>query len=391
MPRPPFSFRIAFACCALTAATASSATVSNERAREILRSADAFWQANASQAGIRAYVPISPLRLRERDEGRVICDAETLSRADAADNAVAHDCAEGPAIVWDKAHLGDLAAHFGEPGVAILLSHEFGHVIANQAGIEGTTSLGDEQYADCLSGVRVAASVRDGLSPFEDPGAIDQAVGLWLFLSDAYGDSPTDKEAHGLGFDRLRAFQEGYDGSVNACSADLNELPPIVERVFVPGIEAARKGNRTFVQASVAAKASLSTFFGRYPKRLHSVAPLVSSRSVGAMRSWHRQIGDAATFTVFAEDTFAASQQAAGRDPADPAAILDRACWVGVWLARAQTSRSGGLHLSPGDLDEALQTYVRLSRGMPPGTLFARTSRLRRGFFEGAGTCQSSG
>ena len=112
----------------------------------------------------------------------------------------------------------DLAQQYGEFTVAVVLAHEWGHAIQARAGIDEPTVILELQ-ADCFAGAWVAhvdagEDTRFSLTTEE----LDLALAGILSLRDAPGSLAEDPNAHGSGFDRVGAFQEGFEDGASRCA-----------------------------------------------------------------------------------------------------------------------------------------------------------------------------
>jgi len=132
----------------------------------------------------------------------------------------AYYCPPDDAVAWDQEGLfPDLAAQFGDFAIAVVLAHEWGHAIQTRAEVDEPT-VTTELQADCFAGswvshVRTDESARFDIST-ED---LDLALAGILSLKDAPGSLATDPNAHGSGFDRVGAFQEGFEEGAGRCAA----------------------------------------------------------------------------------------------------------------------------------------------------------------------------
>jgi predicted metalloprotease len=125
-------------------------------------------------------------------------------------------CPSGNFIAWDETGLmipyyvqaGDFAAAF-------VLAHEFGH--AMQARLPRKEQLGVlvELQADCFAGSWARAVQDQGLL---NAGDLDEATLAVFSARDLPGTDFTDPAAHGSGFERTRAFTDGYEGGPRTCS-----------------------------------------------------------------------------------------------------------------------------------------------------------------------------
>jgi predicted metalloprotease len=128
-------------------------------------------------------------------------------------------CPPDDAVAWDQEFLmPDLAAQYGDFTVAVVLAHEWGHAIQARARIEEPTVILELQ-ADCFAGAWVAhvdagENTRFSLTTEE----LDLALAGILSLRDAPGSLADDPNAHGSGFDRVGAFQEGFEDGASRCA-----------------------------------------------------------------------------------------------------------------------------------------------------------------------------
>jgi predicted metalloprotease len=124
-------------------------------------------------------------------------------------------CPTGDFLAWDETGLmipyyvsdGDFAAAF-------VLAHEFGH--AMQARLPAQQQLGvvTELQADCFAGTWSRHVQDQGLL---SAGDLDEATFAVFSARDVPGTAFTDPGAHGTGFERTRAFTDGYEGGPTAC------------------------------------------------------------------------------------------------------------------------------------------------------------------------------
>lgn len=142
-------------------------------------------------------------------------------------------CKPDRTIGWDRGVLmPGLRQNNGDMGAVMVLAHEYGHAIQQQAGLVNrkTPTLVAEQQADCLAGTymrwvaqgdspRFALSTADGLNKllaavvaFRDP-----------LLTEAQAQVGIDE--HGSAFERISAFQFGFTDGPGACAAiDVKEI-----------------------------------------------------------------------------------------------------------------------------------------------------------------------
>ncbi len=102
---------------------------------------------------------------------------------------------------------GDFAASF-------VLAHEFGH--AMQARLPRQEELGvlRELQADCFAGAWARWVAQQKLLA---AGDLDEATLAVFIARDVPGTPWTDPAAHGSGFERTRAFGDGFESGAKSC------------------------------------------------------------------------------------------------------------------------------------------------------------------------------
>ncbi|RJK97990.1 neutral zinc metallopeptidase [Vallicoccus soli] len=136
-------------------------------------------------------------------------------------------CSRGDFIAWDETGLiipyyvqaGDFAAAF-------VLAHEFGHAVQVRLPRQERLGILRELQADCFAGAwsRSAADQR-----LLEAGDLDEATVAVISARDVPGTPWTEPQAHGTGFQRIRAFGDGYEGGPTAC------YPAPAEKWILPG------------------------------------------------------------------------------------------------------------------------------------------------------------
>jgi predicted metalloprotease len=106
-----------------------------------------------------------------------------------------------------------LYKQFGAFTLAQVMSHEWGHVIQTQTGTQFPATVLSETQADCFAGAWVEHVESGDSTTLElDPGDLDKGLAGMLEFRDPPGNDPREKGAHGSGFDRVNAFQQGVEG-----------------------------------------------------------------------------------------------------------------------------------------------------------------------------------
>ena len=106
-----------------------------------------------------------------------------------------------------------------------MLAHEWGHAVQARVGFETYQTVYLEQQADCFAGAWARTSPRATrrLAVGDD---LDTALAGLLQLSDPSGVDGSQDGAHGNGFDRVGAFQDGVEGG----AADVCGVPERTRR-----------------------------------------------------------------------------------------------------------------------------------------------------------------
>lgn len=124
-------------------------------------------------------------------------------------------CPAGDFIAWDETGLmipyyvqaGDFAAAF-------VLAHEFGHAMQQRLPERERLTVLSELQADCFAGAWARSVQEEGLL---EAGDLDEATLAVFSARDVPGTEFTDPAAHGSGFERTRAFSDGYEDGPTAC------------------------------------------------------------------------------------------------------------------------------------------------------------------------------
>jgi predicted metalloprotease len=124
-------------------------------------------------------------------------------------------------IAWDTDNLtNDLLETFGPFTLVIVMAHEYGHAVQARGALSPVLpTIAGEQQADCFAGA-FTAFVNDGGSDVLNVAVedLDLAVAGFLSLRDAPGTPTADPSAHGSGFDRVGAFQDGFLNGAERCA-----------------------------------------------------------------------------------------------------------------------------------------------------------------------------
>lgn len=146
------------------------------------------------------------------------CGPAPISYQDIAGNAFY--CPAEDLIAWDAATLiPQINETYGALTVGIVFAHEFAHAIQVRADVRGRT-IDLELQADCYAGAWTSYVADGGSDTFEvTDRELDSSVAGMVAIRDLPGTTEDDPRAHGSGFDRIGAFQEGYESGPEHCAA----------------------------------------------------------------------------------------------------------------------------------------------------------------------------
>lgn len=360
-------------------------------------------------------------------------------------------CGYGDYMAYDDFNLvPGLVDSFGQTAVGIVFAHEFGHAIqarvGNQAITEGATVYG-EQQADCFAGSWTAHVARGESSTlkFSDEdirSGLSAMVALKdpLIIGDENG-APTgidvfEGAAHGTAFDRVGAFEYGFNGGAAACK-DLETNPlDLLNLQFDQGdnmIDIQRGGNTPYdgdpsTDPATAPletllvddltrfwTASVTTFAppevvsyphkGPFPECADvdedafpfGVFYCPSTNQLlyddGFTRTLFSRFGDFSVGYVISNAWSEAVQTELGSSLDGEKRALINDCLTGAWTKDIVPNGSDTqpFQISPGDLDEAVETALVLgTEGLDAnlmGSAFEKIDYFRAGVLGGVGEC----
>jgi hypothetical protein len=229
-----------------------------------------------------------------------------------------------------------------------------------------------------------------------------------------------------LGFDRVNAYQTGYEQGVARCATFPKGDVTVTELPFRTVAEAQTGGDLAYQDTVPFAVDSLDAFWAAALPELGKGAtwtapdptpvaqpPLPAcaddsgydadavaaycapSNDVAwadaALAQVHERIGDLGTGTTLALAWARSAQEQAGLETTGTGAELQQVCLTGAWVAALAAQPDSQVSLSPGDIDEGLITV--LSPLSPEetsevrGTSFERAGAYRTGLLRGLGAC----
>ncbi|GAA2684303.1 neutral zinc metallopeptidase [Actinosynnema pretiosum subsp. pretiosum] len=340
-------------------------------------------------------------------------------------------CPSADAIAWDRAALLPvLQDSFGDSAVVIVLAHEMGHAVQRRMGItqelerrqpEKYPTILTEAMADCYAG-NFLKWVNDGKAEHLSIGteSLDSALGALITFRDPVGTSAADRSAHGNAFDRVSAFQDGYQQGTKFCAAMTVDNRPFTQQSFTTAADQSRGGNLPFADMLDSVLPDLTAYYqavvqqagGRWtapkittveqePDCAGDQGPIAFCPADAAVEidvnaelpKLHARIGDYATGVLLASRYGLAALAATGKPVEGDGAAESALCLAGAYT-REVFSRQQGFGLSPGDLDEAVQVLLAhdyagrdAEGGSAVGPGFKRVEVFRTGVLEGLPRC----
>ena len=338
----------------------------------------------------------------------------------------------GDAIQYDRSFLAELA--FGGGGKegygrfipALVMAHEFGHAVQGRVGYPLDASIAIETQADCFAGAWTKW-VADGHAPHNTirPGELDDVLRGYLLLRDPVGTGLNEGEAHGSYFDRVSAFQQGFDDGPTACRDDFGQDRQYTQGEFLDNSDALNGGNAPYpTTVGQFAPQGLGEFFTAAAKQLGKTftAPALQPFDGTAPKCNGDQpdtdlVYCAANDTVGYDETDLTEPlyaDAAGGDYAvltalaipyglafrdqlrlstdDQAAVRSAVCLAGAFTGEVLHGQSKVLSISPGDADESVSFLLKYSddpRVLADSGLtgFQLVDVFRGGVVDGLSTC----
>jgi predicted metalloprotease len=338
-------------------------------------------------------------------------------------------CPSNDSISWDDVgYARDGFEDHGSGAITGLMSHEWGHAIQERTGVfdvvpEVPTPVVELQ-ADCYSGAWFAHVARgeSSLLSFADAdirsGLLDTALS-----ADPVGVTPTDEGAHGAGFDRVGAFQDGFNNGAVQCATYVEHNPPITEFGFDdsyandpdPGdlpyadlLTAIPQDLNVFWDATLSTPFPALTVvpFTGQPPACDGLDPSAILQTLAiycaadhtvllndvAARQAVDRIGDFSAGYFLAQAWAEAAQTSVGSGRAGVKRVLYDDCFVGVWAkSLPMAENEERVAISPGDLDEAVATAILFADDSADigvnGDAYGKIDAFRQGVLGGIQGC----
>jgi predicted metalloprotease len=342
-------------------------------------------------------------------------------------------CAEGDFMVYDDGADGvlhGLAAEFGSATLGVVFAHEYGHAVQARAGVLGGNrpTIVSEQQADCFAGAWVAHAHRgeaEGIT-FSDQDIRSGLIAM-ITVRDPVGIDTLQPGGHGSAFDRVGAFQTGFQEGTARCAELADDPLPLVPNTFDPG-QGPSDGDSLFEEviqfvpadaqqywdaelAAVGATMPVLTVVGVPPATDFTCAEPAGSIATGAVycpetqevlydealaRDLYGRFGDFVVGFIIGGAFSEAAQVALDSPLAGEERFLATDCLTGAWsqtmiptLRDPQQGRTA--FIEPGDLDEAIQAALVLGDDAAGddvlGSGFEKIAAFREGVLDGLDAC----
>lgn len=339
-------------------------------------------------------------------------------------------CKLDDSVSWDAAGLlPDLQSKYGDFIIPIVFAHEWGHAVQQRSGFfdQNKMTVSSELQADCFAGGWAKHAQDSGVFKVSG-GELDTALAGILDLKDTPGTNVIDPSAHGSGFDRVSAFQDGYDNGPEKCKDYKDGNPIVLELPFNDANDEASGGNAPYDSIANGVPFDLEDYYTQLYPELTSGKPwqpvkglqpfdpssppncggnpaegyllfycipddYVGWDNMEAMPEVYRQGGDYAFATLLATQYGLAALYRLNDQGDEKTSTVRADCLAGSYSAsvilrnRAATS---SFNISPGDLDEGIKALL-VFRGSGDaerqGNGFDLVRAFREGVIDGAQPC----
>jgi predicted metalloprotease len=336
-------------------------------------------------------------------------------------------CATKDVVAWDaEGLLPELKDKYGDFVIPVVLAHEWGHAVQGRSNFTART-VTKELQADCFAGAWSKHAKDDGV--FKVTAAdLDTALAGILDLRDTPGTSNIDPNAHGSGFDRVSAFQDGFGNGPGKCKDYRDDEPMVLELPFNDAEDEAQGGDAPYDSIVNGVPYDIEDYWTHvYPelangqkwRPLKSIEPFAPNNppkcggsstegyvlfycvpddyvawdNVKGMPRVYDQGGDYAVSALLATQWGLAALTRLGDESDEKTSTLRGDCLAGGYTAsvilhnRKETSTWS---ISPGDLDEGIKALL-VFRGEGDverqGAGWARVKAFRQGVIDGAESC----
>lgn len=169
-------------------------------------------------------------------------------------------CIPDDLIAYDRNFAEMLGDEYGDLLVTLILAHEAGHFVQSRTTGFNDKGIAIETQADCYAGAFVKEAEK-GTTHFKVTRAdLDGVLSGYLLFRTQPGGSPDDPNAHGSGFDRIAAFQEGFNEGPEHCKDAFGPDRTYTQIPYQDKNDAANMGNASYEQSLQFAENEMQLF-----------------------------------------------------------------------------------------------------------------------------------
>ncbi|MEU1984327.1 metallopeptidase [Nocardia sp. NPDC019395] len=186
----------------------------------------AYWDEHFDAEFEGEFAPVDKLTSWSARDSRSksveFCDESTYRMVNAA------YCRLDNSIGWDRAMLlPTMSETFGQMAVVMVIAHEYGHAIQNNADLVDRDDpvIVKEQQADCFAGayMRWVAEGKSDYFTINTSDGLNSVLAATVAIRDSDPDDP--ESVHGSAFERVTAVQLGFTDGAKACKGiDMDEI-----------------------------------------------------------------------------------------------------------------------------------------------------------------------
>jgi predicted metalloprotease len=341
-------------------------------------------------------------------------------------------CRLDNSIGWDRAMLlPTMTETFGKMSVVMVIAHEYGHAIQNNANIVDRDDpvIVKEQQADCFAGayMRWVAEGKSDYFTINTSDGLNSVLAATVAIRDSDPDDP--ESVHGSAFERVSAVQIGFTDGAKGCKGiDMDEIDQrrgdlpqsfegtsgefeITERSLVELSKALsvilpipEEPTYRYDGAEIECSDGVATEPVTYCPASNTIATDIGGLAERGAATDESEVplpvkvtGDYNGYVVFISRYTLSVQQSRDQDLVGAKTGLRAACLSGVATGKlAESGRAeGDITLAAGDLDEAVSGLLTdglaasdvEGKTVPSG--FSRVDAFRAGVLGGEETCSA--
>lgn len=348
-----------------------------------------------------AYTPPTPDRVGPWSLLKAECDGDTIRFNEIEYMAIAFPCEEGPMVVWDQELFTDVAKQFSPAATTEIVAHELGHVVLEQyveaKNPELIPNFVNEQFADCFAGAYVSEARARNVESMSGDTTLDSvfktmylkgdlAPGLPQTSTESTSDA-IDADSHGLGFDRLRAFDLGFRVGIVECAKFFEQEPKRVASTLVLGRDS-RAGREVTIEEMIDLVApTLKAFAALHPDAVGIDRVGLNRLYASDVDKLRAEYGDGIVLWALATESVADTQRRAGEDDFSAKNLEYQSCWFGAWVAWLGQGNAATIRLSETDLDGSLYAVLAYADVNENPSVYRHLSATLAGYRDGVESC----